>query len=719
MFAHALQKHATIFSFVFLALFFANTLLWASPLMGGVLLVAFVVGFGKMAGRGLGEVGTSAWWLGAWWVLSIVMVVGSAAYYLDAITAPVVHGMIVAVPPIAWWMGRHHAWSLREWMAGWKKTTHIVPSVVFGAVILCLLAVGLFGHHLLSSATTEAIRSPWNVVPGVAFVALAATACLATFLSLRGREPILVLPVFSLLLFTALSVNLAVFPLGSGFDPYIHQSTETHIAQYGTITPKPLYYIGQYALVLTLHHGFSLPIELADRLLVPMLTALFLPCAWVTAAACFTNQRRRALALLPLLFLLPLSSFVTTTPQGLGNLWLLLLILASVPYLTFGAKPRPPALLLPALATLIIHPIAGIPAIVFVSLLALDPARAGSRLRRPATWLFALSALAGCFALPASFLLNSWRSTHTLGLSADAFSWQTILSSLHLDVFLANRFNPLLDLAYLVAGNALLLLVVFAFLGWWIGVKKQVLATKTLVAFAAMLFTNYLLLTSAVDFSFLIDYERGNYAARLLPLMAFALSPLAMLAILRSWEALSVRPLSLRIGFGLLLTIIITSSTYFAYPRNDGYEANHGYNVSQSDIDAVHSIEENADGVSYAVLANQSVSAAAIRELGFVRYFGDQFYYPIPTGGAFYEQFLSMNERPARETAIASLSLVNTHCSNDPECTLPAATTLYYVVDTYWWESARIVETTKGVADDWWALGDGQVHVFRFDIYNE
>jgi hypothetical protein len=716
MFAHVFQKHATIFSFVFLALFFTNTLVWTSPLLGGVLLVAFVVGFGKIAGHGLGEAGTSAWWLGAWWVLSIVMLAGSIAYYLDAITAPVVHGIIIAIPPIAWWMGRHRVWSFREWIRGWNKPTHVVPSFVFGAVILCVLAVILFGHILLSSATTDAIRSPWGVVPGGAFVALTLAALLAASLALRGRESVLVLPIFSILLLATLSVNLAIFPLGSGFDPYIHQATESHIAQFGTITPKPLYYIGQYALVLTLHHGFSLPIELADRLLVPVLTAFFLPSAWVAAATCFTNGRRRARALLPLLFLLPLSSFVTTTPQGLGNLWLLLLILASVPYLAFGAKPRPPALLLPALAILMIHPIAGIPAILFLALLALDPARAAGRLHRPATWLFVLSALVGCFALPASFLLNSWRSTHTLGLSADAFSWQTIVSNLHLDVFLANRFNPLLDLVYLVAGNALLFLVFFAIIGWWIGVKKQILATKTLVVFAAMLFTNYLLLTSAVDFSFLIDYERGNYAQRLLPLIAFTLSPLALLAILRAWDALTVRPVSLRMGFCLLLTALIPSSTYFAYPRNDGYEASHGYNVSQSDIDAVHSIEEDAGGVSYAVLANQSVSAAAIRELGFVRYFGDQFYYPIPTGGTFYKKFLSMNEHPTRETAAASLSLVNAHCNSDPECTLPFATTLYYVVDSYWWESARIVETTKGIADDWWALGDGQVHVFRFDI---
>ncbi len=714
MFGQTSPKHASIFSVLFLALFLANALVWMSPLLGGILLGLFVFGFGRMAGRGLNDTESGSWWLGGWWILSGVMVVGSAAYYLEAITAPVVHAIIIATPPIAWWVGRHHAWQFQEWMEGWLKKQHPIPSTVYAAVLLSLLGLALFAKLVLSSATTDAIRSPWSAVPTVAFVALAAAACLLTFLCLRGRQRVLVIPLFSTLLFATLSINLGVFPLGSGFDPYIHQATEAHIAEYGTITPKPLYYIGQYALVLTLHHGFAIPIEQADRLLVPLLAALLLPAAWLTTASCFTSDRRRAIAMLPLLFLLPLSSFVATTPQGLGNLWLLLLILASVPYLVSGTRPRPPHLLLPALATLAVHPIAGIPAVIYVCLLALDPARAAGKLRRPAIVLFFLAALAGCFALPASFILNTWRSTHALGLSLDAFTWQQLIASLHLDVFLANRFNPLLDLAYLLAGNALAFIVILACIGCFSGYKKQILSTKPLAALAAMLFTNYLLLSSAIDFSFLIDYERGNYAARLLPLLAFALAPLALLATLRAWDALAVRPIPLRLGFGLLLTALMVSTTYLTYPRYDSYEASHGYNVSQADIDAVHSIEQNAAGTSYAVLANQSVSAAAIREFGFIRYFGDQFYYPVPTGGDFYDAFLRMNTHPSREIAEASLALVNTHCQRDPACTLSPATTLYYVVDTYWWESSRIVETAKGNADDWWALGDGAVHVFGY-----
>ena len=243
-------------------------------------------------------------------------------------------------------------------------------------------------------------------------------------------------------------------------------------------------------------------------------------------------------------------------------------------------------------------------------------------------------------------------------------------------------------------------------------------ALRVLVLMAAMLAVNWAILSTAVDFSFLIDYERQNFAARLVPIILFFLSPLVILAVGTWINCVRPGPVSLRVATVALLAATATASFYLAYPRNDAYEAGHGFNVSQADVNAVHAIEKNAAGTSYVVLANQTVSAAAVRELGFVRYYGDLFFYPIPTGGDLYGTFLAMNGKPSRETAKAALDLMNARCDANAECTQSPARTVYFVVNAYWWEAPRIVETAKQNADSWWALDNAAVHVFKYQPYD-
>jgi hypothetical protein len=223
---------------------------------------------------------------------------------------------------------------------------------------------------------------------------------------------------------------------------------------------------------------------------------------------------------------------------------------------------------------------------------------------------------------------------------------------------------------------------------------------------ALALTINYLILKTAVNFSFLIDYERMNYADRLIPLIAFFLIPFFILGIGHLFLNLRSRPLILPIATLLLLCGFALSAFYMTYPRRDAYETNRGFNTSADDISAVYLMEEWAQKEPYLVLANQSVSAAAISELGF-RYYGDLFFYPIPTGEPLYQQFLAMNEKPTRETARAALDLVPMHGD---------VFTLFFVVNNYWWDALHIIETTKTTADDWRAVGGGAIHVFRYDF---
>ena len=143
------------------------------------------------------------------------------------------------------------------------------------------------------------------------------------------------------------------------------------------------------------------------------------------------------------------------------------------------------------------------------------------------------------------------------------------------------------------------------------------------------------------------------------------------------------------------------SQIYLAYPRRDNYDTSRGFNTGAADFLAVEYIEKNAP-TDYIVLANQQVSAAAVLQYGFKRYYGDVFYYPIPTGGELYQFFLQMNERPSREIVEEAMRLTDVN-------------TAYYVVNDYWWQSERLIETAKLEADDWIALDSGKVHVFRYN----
>jgi hypothetical protein len=66
-----------------------------------------------------------------------------------------------------------------------------------------------------------------------------------------------------------------------------------------------------------------------------------------------------------------------------------------------------------------------------------------------------------------------------------------------------------------------------------------------------------------------------------------------------------------------------------------------------------------------------------------------------------------MNDLPTKELALDSLSLVPQHGD---------VLQVYYVVNNYWWEAPRIIETAKTTADDWRSVGGGQVHLFRYDV---
>jgi hypothetical protein len=179
------------------------------------------------------------------------------------------------------------------------------------------------------------------------------------------------------------------------------------------------------------------------------------------------------------------------------------------------------------------------------------------------------------------------------------------------------------------------------------------------------------------------------------------------------------------VAYSLRLTaisILLMLSLYFSYPQRNVKARFPGYNVTANHFQAVEWIHDNEaisykqSTISYIVLADQITSAAALTDYSFAKYFrvkrdpaqggGDTpqeiFYYSIPTGGILYQQYGKMiYEGQKREYMVAAMNLAGVD-------------TAYFVVNSYWANSQKIIEGAKKTADDWREFGDGQVWVFLY-----
>ncbi|MEK7516259.1 MAG: hypothetical protein AAB562_01545, partial [Patescibacteria group bacterium] len=542
---------------------------------------------------------------------------------------------------------------------------------------------------LYRSGTWEAIRSPWEVVPPVFFgLVFAAAALLAlAFLRTEGRGGgIVLLPLFAALVG---GVALAIFRAGYGFDPFIHQAAERFIQAHGFLNPRTFYYIGQYAIVLTASAITGAPSEWVDRLLVPVAATLLPLLAYGTLVARKLKPGAAAIGALGL-FALPFSSWIATTPQSLANLFLLAALLAAL------GNQRVSVITLFSFAALATHPIAGVPALVFTSLLALR--RILQPLLRRALFLGILTA--GSIALPALFLLAGGGKFTALGIP-DYLAW---------GAYLKNRFDPFRDLAYAWIWNAPLVLAAGALVGW-LPIRNQKI--PYVAAGLATLFTAAAV-GGFVSFPKLPIYEQGDYGVRLAGVAALFFLPLFLLALVSLAER--ARGWGRKIAFAGLMAAAITASTYGSYPRTDKYEGTHGFNTSAADIHTVQAIEADAAGKPYIVLANQATSAAALREFGFSAEGGSRFagsylktpagelyFYSIPTGGPLYEKYLKMvYESPTRAVAEEAMDLAGVD-------------TAYLAVSRYWTEASRVVEAASREADAEFQIDNGRIYVFRYD----
>jgi hypothetical protein len=512
-----------------------------------------------------------------------------------------------------------------------------------------------------------AVNTPWNSIPAIFWTSLALAAVCGAALLLRAGDRVAAAVIF-LLIGTGTVAAAALYGIGYGYDPFVHQAAQQHILDFGSISPKTPYYAGQYALVVILSKITTLPIHAIDVWLLPLLAASGI--AGCLAIASRASRRAAGPMAAVFLALLPLSPFIDTTPFGLASLYCLLSTI-----LGLGAEREKRFLAgvwLFAFASLLTHPIAGLPAVAFAALISLR------------SWKIRLPiAIISAAVLPALFAATN---------KGFAFSWARV-GSIGLPFELPlTRFHALGDPLYALGLGGALLIILGA------------LSNRVYLAAAASAALSGLLVAASINFSYLPDAEQGGYAARLLVVALLIALPAAATSGGKIFSKAAGSPWRGAVAVAAI-AFFFTGGVYLAYPRADGYVLSKGWNTSAADISAVRAIAKDAGNEPYIVLAAQPVSAAALREFGFFRYFdtseGQVFAYPVPTGGPLYQYYLKMiYDEPSSEYMKQAMDFAGVKLG-------------YFVVNSYWTRSDHIISRAEQTSQKWFGI-DNADYVFRY-----
>ena len=691
MLSRRIVYYTTLSGVLLFALFVVHTV-YHNRALGATALSALIIFLSVLAGAWLlpNSRPLAQFIAGATAIGALLMTILAVTYWSYQITwresfgALVLIALLVIVvtknatlPPYGYWAQR----LVKQLIA------HYLTAI--GATLALALTILLFSH-LYQQGMLDAERSPWRLIDQPLFFWGVFLSGALLWLAARRQSP--ALRPLHLIAYFALftSVGVLIFKIGYGFDPFVHRATEEYILAHGVITPKPLWYVGQHALVVALARLSTLPLSWIDKLLLPA-SASFFVIGWLYVIAPQSWHERGLLFLL-----LPFASwFTATTPQGLANLLYLILLLELALLLRKKISWHLPLLTVVATATL--HPATAIPAIILLIAAALTIRQV--RLR----FIIPLSAIAALL-LPTLFFINEWRAgtLPTFGAVLSRAAARLTFPDLSL---LQNSFYALANATY----TARIIVVLFAAGCAIYGIIKL----KNKAWGRPYLLTASILVPSTVLVYFfnklprVIYYEQSDYVLRTLWIIGFTLLPFFWYGGRVFLDHLRTRRLFVQALVMLALAAGMTTNLYLVYPRVDRVVNHRGYATGQADLATVDFIEfQNPEG-NYVVLANQSVSAAALRQLGFKYDIktadGSLYFYAIPTGGTLYQQYLRMvDEAPTADVAKEVLAYTG-------------ADRVYLVLNDYWWRDYRIAEEAKKHADFWTTISGGATTVFAWE----
>ncbi len=562
--------------------------------------------------------------------------------------------------------------------------------LLFVYVIIFLIEIII----LINSQTSDAIISPWEKI-NFPFLLLYTILGFIIILNIYFKKK------YSLILiilhaFLSFSLIAIIYKIGYGFDYFIHNTSLDLIKKKGILDPKPFYYLGHYALIIILNKITLIPISILNKFLVPVLASLYIPLLLFRAnREWLKNQKLFLFSILGLL-IIPFSFLTLSNPQNLAYLYLIFAILigfVSKNYLDLFL------LYLFALASLSVHPLAGISALFYAFLITIY--HSDLKFKKN---LYRIVLILNSASLPLAFMFFG-NGNQVSAIAETSTQKQNLLQNFYsfFKFINPNSENLILNFLYLYIFNLKFLLILIIGLGIFTAYKHKKECSLIFLNFfmAVSLLASFFILKN-MQFYYLISYEQDDFSNRILSLVLIFLLPFFILSFYKFTEKLLKQNNIIKYIFFILLSVAFTFSLYASYPRLDHYHNSHGYSVSEVDLKASLWINNDSEK-DYIVLANQQVSAAALSQFGFKKYFKNNiFYYPIPTGGELYQYYLKMvYEKPDKKTALEAANLVGVK-------------TVYFVINKYWWASSKIIEEARMEADSFQKIDDGEIYIFKY-----
>ncbi len=558
-------------------------------------------------------------------------------------------------------------------------------------LVLTYLLLTAGGFFLMTkNQTAESIQSPWEVLnPNYLGLYFLASLILIFYLwsSKRTKLPLFLI---SIHYFLSDSLALIIYKIGYGFDPFIHRATEKIILSTGTINPKPLYYLGQYGLVIFLQKITLVDLALIDKFLVPTLFAIILPG---TIFYVFSRwlQKNNSLLLALLGLSVPYGFFIMTAPQNFANLIFIVTILLAFIYYRNNLSLEYLALL--NLATLAIHPLAGIPLSISLCLIYLFKRFYSTYHRTPS--IYFITSTIFCLIMPLVFIIN--------GNGLNFVYPQINLGSIHF-FQLIEKNDLFINLTYLLSLNKIFWATLMIGLGFLYLHRQNIIKNSAgFLAAAGIMIVNYLVIKNFMTFPALRENDKTEFVGRLLLLSFYLLLPFYLLGFHYIFKKFLNHGFYYRFFVFFGLALILTISFYLSYPRLDSQEPSKFYSISESDIEAVNFIEQTA-AIDHIVLANQMVGVAAIDQKGFKKYYNNQFYYSMPMGNpqTLYDLYLEMVYQGAKRETMEK-AMVEADVSE-----------AYFVINKYWRNFEKIVAQASDGADEIFQFNDGKIYIFKY-----
>ncbi len=599
----------------------------------------------------------------------------------------------IIVEFLSYYLQRRH-YFLQTWHWYFLDIKNLRKSLLPTIFIVLDILIFIF---LLKKASTGIIRSPWELLSYKFWAAFAlSNLCLvASLVDKRSDKNIFFLVCH---FFMLASFALILYPLGYGYDSFIHAATIKVIADTGTIEPRLFLYVGQYGLTFFIHYLTNLSLFDVNRLLMPFCFAVFWPTSifyglrygfkWSFKTSYLATLWSTALGF---------NFAIMTTPQNLTYLWFVMII-----FLLPEINKKNIPLFFPwaiTVMTMTMHPLAGLPLLFLSTYLSVAQIKKHKIIKK---LLVILTTLAGIISLPLFFALYQhlsgipWNKIFTIsddGFNLAPFNWY-------------HTYSFPLDALHNIGANFIWIYAIVSALGLYFILKEhKYVFFKKLLFLIIVLIINYFIASLFLSFNLQISYQKNDYPDRLAYLVVLAVLPIFLTSVYFWWQKVldSRQEFWPKIFLIVLTTIIIISGTYFSYPVYDRHQNSKSFNVTATDLKTVDFIDNQAQGASYIVLANQMVGAAAIQQFGFAHYYNNNFYYSMPLGiNNIYQDYLVMvEENASREAALTAMDKAGVN-------------KLYLVINNYWHTAKVASAQADESANEKWLIDNGVNSVFLY-----